>query len=69
MLHVLVEDSSHNILGFDFSNLGLIENCLAMSETTTFLHHSFIYHRENCILLEYDITHSHRTLVLYSVIR
>lgn len=33
MLCVLMEDSSPNIPGFDFSNLGLVENCVLMSMT------------------------------------
>lgn len=40
MLGALVDNSSHNIPGFDFSNLGLVENCI--SEFLTFLRPSYI---------------------------
>lgn len=60
MLCVLVENSSHNSPGFDFSNLDLVENCLPMSEITTSLHPSYITGKT--VLMEYDVTHSQRTL-------
>lgn len=41
MLCVLMEDSSLNIPGFDFSNVGLVENCLSMPEIITFLYSSY----------------------------
>jgi len=42
MLRFLVQDSSHNILGFEFLNLGLPESCASVSEFLTFLHPSYI---------------------------